>query len=57
MLKQGNLINEIDKVEGKVFSGVLLLGAAIALANPLAGAAIAMKAVHPLLDWSYPNTG
>ena len=42
-----NLINEIDKVEGKVFSGVLLLGAAVALANPLAGAAIAMKAAAP----------
>ncbi len=42
-----NLINEIDKVEGKVFSGVLLLGAAVALANPLAGAAVAMKAAAP----------
>jgi len=39
-----SLINEIDKVDGKVFGGVLLLGGLVALANPLAGAAVAMKA-------------
>ena len=41
------LINEIDKVDGKVFGGVLLLGGLVALANPLAGAAVAMKAAVP----------
>ena len=42
-----SLINEIDKVDGKVFGGVLLLGGLVALANPLAGAAVAMKAAVP----------
>lgn len=42
-----NLINEIDKVDGKVFNGVLLLGGLVALANPLAGATVAMKAALP----------
>ena len=41
------LINEIDKVDSKVFNGVLLLGGLVALANPLAGAAVAMKAAVP----------
>ena len=41
------LINEIDKVDSKVFGGVLLLGGLVALANPLAGAAVAMKAAVP----------
>ncbi len=42
-----SLIDEIDKVDGKVFGGVLLLGGLVALANPLAGAAVAMKAAVP----------
>ena len=42
-----SLIDEIDKVDGKVFNGVLLLGGLVALANPLAGAAVAMKAAVP----------
>lgn len=42
-----NLVNEIDKVDSKAFNGVLLLGGLVALANPLAGAAVAMKAALP----------
>jgi len=42
-----SLVNEIDKVDSKVFGGVLLLGGLVALANPLAGAAVAMKAAVP----------
>ena len=42
-----SLIDEIDKIDGKVFNGVLLLGGLVALANPLAGAAVALKAAVP----------
>ncbi len=41
------LINEIDKIDGKVFGGVLLLGGLVSLANPLAGAIVATKAIVP----------
>jgi len=43
------LIDEIDKVDSKVFGGVLLLGGLVALANPLAGATVAMKSAIPSL--------
>ncbi len=42
-----SLIDEIDNVDGKVFNGVLLLGGLVAFVNPLAGAAVAMKALLP----------
>ena len=44
-----SLINEIDRVDKKVFGGVLLLGGLVALTNPLAGALVAMKAAAPSL--------
>ena len=40
-------IDEIDKVDSKLFSGSLLLGGMVALVNPLAGSAIALKAMMP----------
>ena len=43
----GGLIDEIDKVDGQVFNGVLMIGGLVALINPLAGAAVAMKAMLP----------
>ena len=42
-----NLIDEIDRIDKKMFGGVLLLGGLVALANPLAGAAVAMNAALP----------
>lgn len=42
-----SLIDEIDKIDGKAFNGVLLLGGLVALTNPLAGAAVALKAAMP----------
>jgi len=52
-----SLINEIDKVEGKVFSGVLLLGGLVAFASPLAGAALAMKAIVPSIGLAVSKYG
>ena len=52
-----SLINEIDKVDGKVFGGVLLLGGLVALANPLAGAAVAMKAAVPSIGLAASKYG
>lgn len=43
----GKFIDEIDKVDDKLFSGVLLVGGLVALVNPLAGAAVALKAMVP----------
>ena len=42
-----DLADQIDKIDGKVFNGVLLIGGLVALINPLAGAAIAVKAMVP----------
>lgn len=41
------IADEIDRLDGKVFNGVLLIGGLVALVNPLAGAAVAMKAMIP----------
>jgi hypothetical protein len=41
------LIDEIDAVDGKLFNGVLLIGGLVAFVNPVAGAAVALKAVLP----------
>ncbi len=41
------LADQIDRLDGKVFNGVLLIGGLVALINPLAGAAVAMKALIP----------
>ena len=41
------LINEIDKVDGKVFGGMLFVGGLVALANPIAGATVAANAIVP----------
>ena len=41
------LIDEIDGVDQKVFGGLLAIGGLVALANPLAGAALAANAMIP----------
>jgi hypothetical protein len=47
----GNRLNDIadqiDRLDNKLFHGVLLIGGLVALVNPLAGAAVAMKALLP----------
>ena len=43
------LLDEIDKVDDKAFQGLLLVGGLVALANPLAGAAVAAKAAVPAM--------
>ncbi|MEZ6114990.1 MAG: hypothetical protein R3C28_00210 [Pirellulaceae bacterium] len=42
-----DIADQIDKLDGKVFNGVLLIGGLVALINPLAGAAVAAKALIP----------
>lgn len=42
-----DIADQIDQLDGKVFNGVLLIGGLVALINPLAGAAVAMKALIP----------
>ena len=41
------MIDEIDSVDSKVFAGLLTVGGLVALANPLAGAALAAHAIIP----------
>lgn len=41
------LADQIDKLDNKLFNGVLLVGGLVALVNPMAGAAIALKALMP----------
>lgn len=41
------IADQIDRLDGKVFNGVLLIGGLVALINPLAGAVVAMKALIP----------
>ncbi len=41
------MIDEIDRVDSKVFGGLLTVGGLVALANPLAGAALAAHAIIP----------
>ena len=43
----GDLANEIDQLEGKLFGGAIMIGGLVALANPIAGAALAVKALAP----------
>lgn len=42
-----DLANQLDIVDEKVFGGVLLIGGLVAIFNPIAGAAIAAKALIP----------
>ena len=42
-----DIADQIDRLDGKVFGGVLLIGGLVALINPLAGAAVAAKALIP----------
>ena len=42
-----NLADQIDHLDNKLFNGVLLIGGLVALVNPVAGAAIAFKAMLP----------
>lgn len=41
--------DEIDRLDGKLFNGVLLIGGLVALVNPIAGAAVAVNALIPSL--------
>lgn len=43
----GGLLDEVDKHDEKAFAGLLLIGGLVALANPLAGAAVAANAAIP----------
>jgi len=42
-----DIADQIDKIEGRMFSGVLLVGGLVALVNPVAGALVAAKALIP----------
>ena len=42
-----DLADQIDKLDSKMFSGVLLIGGLVALLNPVAGAVVAAKALIP----------
>lgn len=42
-----SLADQIDRLDQQVFGGVLLIGGLVALINPLAGAAVAAKALIP----------
>lgn len=44
-----DIADQIDQIDNKAFNGVLLIGGLVALINPLAGAAIAVKALLPSL--------
>lgn len=42
-----DLANEIDRLDGKMFNGVLLIGGLVALANPVTAAVLTAKAMIP----------
>lgn len=42
-----DIADQIDRLDGKVFNGVLLIGGLVALVNPAAGVAVAAKALLP----------
>ena len=44
-----DLVDQIDHIDDRVFHGVLLIGGLVALVNPVAGAAVALKALMPSL--------
>lgn len=52
-----DLANQIDQLDGKVFNGVLVIGGLVALINPIAGAAIAAKALIPSLGLTLSKYG
>lgn len=45
--KIDEIVDAIDQIDEKAFQGVLLVGGLVALVNPLAGAALAAKAIVP----------
>lgn len=45
--KIDEIVDAIDQIDEKAFQGVLLVGGLVALVNPLAGAAVAAKAIVP----------
>ena len=45
--KIDEVVDAIDRIDGKAFQGVLLIGGLVALVNPLAGATVAAKAIVP----------
>ena len=46
-VRLSEIADQIDRIDGKVFNGVLLIGGLVALINPLAGATVAAKALIP----------
>ncbi|MHB8955403.1 MAG: hypothetical protein ACYC4U_20690 [Pirellulaceae bacterium] len=52
-----HIADEIDRLDGKVFGGVLLIGGLVAVINPLAGAAVALKALLPSLGLLFTKYG
>ncbi len=42
-----DIADQIDRLDGRMFQGVLLIGGLVALINPIAGAAVAAKALVP----------
>ena len=51
------LADQIDQVDDKMFNGVLLIGGLVALINPLAGVAIAAKAMIPSIGMVLAKNG
>lgn len=50
-------VDEIDRIDAKLFSGSLLVGGLVALVNPLAGGAIAMKSMMPAVGVTLSKYG
>lgn len=48
-VRLNSVADEIDRLDGKLFNGVLLIGGLVALVNPVAGAAVAVNALIPSL--------
>ncbi|MEM7477418.1 MAG: hypothetical protein AAF483_20735 [Planctomycetota bacterium] len=52
-----DLADQIDQLDGRIFGGVLLIGGLVALINPVAGAAIAVKALLPSIGLIFSKFG
>ncbi|MEP3482455.1 MAG: hypothetical protein ABJZ55_24655 [Fuerstiella sp.] len=48
-VRLNGVADEIDRLDGKLFNGALLIGGLVALVNPIAGAAVAVNALIPSL--------
>ena len=52
-----DLADQIDRLDSKIFHGALLIGGLVALLNPLAGAAVAAKALVPSIGLTLSKFG